>query len=152
MEQTIYKKIYGISGFVEKSIVLPINKVRIRINFMNGIVNADGITPARFSTNDTIVQTAIENSKLYKEGQIKLIKKISIGKIGLRSQSPKIAEEQVVDTHTNPQAFVYPEVKNVQAAKDVLMTTFGVSLSELQNKEQTLGKASELGVSFPNLK
>ena len=119
---------------------------------MNGIVNADGITPARFSTNDTIVQTAIENSKLYKEGQIKLIKKISIGKIGLRSQSPKIAEEQVVDTHTNPQAFVYPEVKNVQAAKDVLMTTFGVSLSELQNKEQTLGKASELGVSFPNLK
>lgn len=46
----------------------------------------------------------------------------------------------------------FPEVKNMQQAKEILETKFGVSLEELQTKASIQAKADELGVVFPNWK
>lgn len=59
----LYKKKYGIYGKVEMSVLIPVNKAKLRINFQDGIINAQGVVPASFTTSDPVVQTAIETTK-----------------------------------------------------------------------------------------
>lgn len=151
MEKTIYKKTYAIYGMIEKSIVLPINKARIRVDFTRGTIGSNGVTPAKFTTSDTVVQTAIENSQMFKNGVIKEHNKTPIRTVTIQQSHKEETPSEDTDK-TGEQLFVYTEVKNVQEAKYILMDDFGVSLAELQNKAQTIEKANQLGVKFPNLK
>lgn len=137
----LYKKRYAIHGKVEMSVLIPINNAKLRVNFTNGVINSNGITPATFSTSDPVVQTAIENNKLYQKGLIKLDKKWKIGEI----------EPLQNDVQENEDSYtVYTDVKSVQSAREVLIRDYKIPLSELQDKERIKNKAEELKVKFPN--
>lgn len=138
----LYKKRYAIHGKVEMSVLIPINNAKLRVNFTNGVINSNGITPATFSTSDPVVQTAIENNKLYEKGLIKLDKKWKIGEV---EEAKEESEEEDTSEYTN-----YPDVKNAQSAREVLIRDYNVSLAELQDKERIKNKAEELKVKFPN--
>lgn len=137
----LYKKRYAIHGKVEMSVLIPINNAKLRVNFTNGVINSNGITPATFSTSDPVVQTAIENNKLYQKGLIKLDKKWKIGEI--EPLQNEVQENE--DSYT-----VYTDVKSVQSAREVLISDYKIPLSELQDKERIKNKAEELKVKFPN--
>lgn len=137
----LYKKRYAIHGKVEMSVLIPINNAKLRVNFTNGVINSNGITPATFSTSDPVVQTAIENNKLYQKGLIKLDKKWKIGEI--EPLQNEVQENE--DSYT-----VYTDVKSVQSAREVLIREYKIPLSELQDKERIKNKAEELKVKFPN--
>lgn len=137
----LYKKRYAIHGKVEMSVLIPINNAKLRVNFTNGVINSNGITPATFSTSDPVVQTAIENNKLYQKGLIKLDKKWKIGEI--EPLQKEVQENE--DSYT-----VYTDVKSVQSAREVLIRDYKIPLSELQDKERIKNKAEELKVKFPN--
>lgn len=137
----LYKKRYAIHGKVEMSVLIPINNAKLRVNFTNGVINSNGITPATFSTSDPVVQTAIENNKLYQKGLIKLDKKWKIGEI--EPLQNEVQENK--DSYT-----VYTDVKSVQSAREVLIRDYKIPLSELQDKERIKNKAEELKVKFPN--
>ena len=137
----LYKKRYAIHGKVEMSVLIPINNAKLRVNFTNGVINSNGITPATFSTSDPVVQTAIENNKLYQKGLIKLDKKWKIGEI--EPLQEEVQENE--DSYT-----VYTDVKSVQSAREVLIRDYKIPLSELQDKERIKNKAEELKVKFPN--
>lgn len=137
----LYKKRYAIHGKVEMSVLIPINNAKLRVNFTNGVINSNGITPATFSTSDPVVQTAIENNKLYQKGLIKLDKKWKIGEI--EPLQNEVQENE--DSYT-----VYTDVKSVQSAREVLIRDYKIPLSELQDKERIKNKAEELKVKFPN--
>lgn len=137
----LYKKRYAIHGKVEMSVLIPINNAKLRVNFTNGVINSNGITPATFSTSDPVVQTAIENNKLYQKGLIKLDKKWKIGEI--EPLQNEVQENE--DSYT-----VYADVKSVQSAREVLIRDYKIPLSELQDKERIKNKAEELKVKFPN--
>lgn len=138
----LYKKRYAIHGKVEMSVLIPVNNAKLRVNFTNGVINSNGITPATFSTSDPVVQTAIENNRLYEKGIIKLDKKWKIGEI---EETKKESPEKETSEYTN-----YPDVKNAQSAREVLIRDYNVSLAELQDKERIKNKAEELKVKFPN--
>ena len=123
------------------SVLVPVNNAKLRINFTNGIINADGIFPATFTTSDPVIQTAIENSTFFQKGLIKIEKSFKIGVIEEEKKKEKVSEEEFR---------LFPEVKNMQSAREILINQFGVSLSELQDKEHVQKKAAQLKIKFPN--
>lgn len=148
----LYKKKYGIYGKVEMSVLIPVNKAKLRINFQDGIINAQGVVPASFTTSDPVVQTAIENHEMYLKGRIKLVKKYKIGEVETETSSQPSKSESPAPETPQDGSMVYEDVKNAQTAKEVLIREFNVPIIELQDKESIKSKAKELGVSFPNWK
>lgn len=148
----LYKKKYGIYGKVEMSVLIPVNKAKLRINFQDGIINAQGVVPASFTTSDPVVQTAIENHEMYLKGRIKLVKKYKIGEVETETSSQPSKSESPSPETPQDGSTVYEDVKNAQTAKEVLIREFNVPIIELQDKESIKSKAKELGVSFPNWK
>lgn len=148
----LYKKKYGIYGKVEMSVLIPVNKAKLRINFQDGIINAQGVVPASFTTSDPVVQTAIENHEMYLKGRIKLVKKYKIGEAETETSSQPSKSESPAPETPQDGSTVYEDVKNAQTAKEVLIREFNVPIIELQDKESIKSKAKELGVSFPNWK
>ena len=148
----IYKKKDGIYGKVEMSVLIPVNKAKLRINFQDGIINAQGVVPASFTTSDPVVQTAIENHEMYLKGRIKLVKKYKIGEVETETSSQPSKSESPAPETPQDGSTVYEDVKNAQTAKEVLIREFNVPIIELQDKESIKSKAKELGVSFPNWK
>ena len=148
----LYKKKYGIYGKVEMSVLIPVNKAKLRINFQDGIINAQGVVPASFTTSDPVVQTAIENHEMYLKGRIKLVKKYKIGEVEMETSSQPSKSESPAPETPQDGSTVYEDVKNAQTAKEVLIREFNVPIIELQDKESIKSKAKELGVSFPNWK
>lgn len=148
----LYKKKYGIYGKVEMSVLIPVNKAKLRINFQDGIINAQGVVPASFTTSDPVVQTAIENHEMYLKGRIKLVKKYKIGEVETESSSQTSKSESPAPETPQDGSTVYEDVKNAQTAKEVLIREFNVPIIELQDKESIKSKAKELGVLFPNWK
>lgn len=148
----LYKKKYGIYGKVEMSVLIPVNKAKLRINFQDGIINAQGVVPASFTTSDPVVQTAIENHEMYLKGRIKLVKKYKIGEVETETSSQPSKSESPAPETPQGGSTVYEDVKNAQTAKEVLIREFNVPIIELQDKESIKSKAKELGVSFPNWK
>jgi len=134
---------YEIKGAVERSCVFKINRAHIRLNFEGGSISSRGIIPAQYSTDKEIIQNAIESSPLYKSGVI------SKGDV---YETEEESDEEVTATDT-ASGCDYPEVINMQKAKEILMAEpYNVSLADLQNKEAVIAKAAKLGITFSNWK
>lgn len=148
---TLYKKKYAIYGKVEMSVLIPVNNAKLRVNFANGVITPSGITPATFSTSDPVVQTAIENNRLYLKGMIKLEKSFKIGEVEVDDEKPA-SDEEKNEKEPESQSSVksYPDVKNVQSAREILISEYSIPIAELQDKERIKMKAEELGIEFPN--
>lgn len=149
----LYKKKYAIYGKVEMSVLIPVNNAKLRVNFANGVITPSGITPATFSTSDPVVQTAIENNRLYLKGVIKLEKSFKIGEVEVNDEKP-VSDEDKNEKEPESQSSVksYPDVKNVQSAREILISEYSIPIAELQDKERIKMKAEELGIEFPNWK
>jgi hypothetical protein len=147
----LYKKRYAIYGKVEMSVLIPLNNAKLRVNFANGVITPSGITPATFSTSDPIVQTAIENHRLYIKGMIKLEKSFKIGEVEVNDEKP-VSDEDKNEKEPESSVKSYPDVKNVQSAREILISEYSIPIAELQDKERIKMKAEELGIEFPNWK
>nr|DAU87716.1 MAG TPA: antifreeze protein-associated protein [Caudoviricetes sp.] len=149
----LYKKRYAIYGKVEMSVLIPVNNAKLRVNFANGVITPSGITPATFSTSDPVVQTAIENNRLYLKGMIKLEKSFKIGEVEVNDEKP-VSDEDKNEKEPESQSSVksYPDVKNVQSAREILISEYSIPIAELQDKERIKMKSEELGIEFPNWK
>ncbi|WP_303733530.1 hypothetical protein, partial [Phocaeicola plebeius] len=128
----LYKKRYAIYGKVEMSVLIPVNNAKLRVNFANGVITPSGITPATFSTSDPVVQTAIENNRLYLKGMIKLEKSFKIGEVEVNDEKP-VSDEDKNEKEPESQSSVksYPDVKNVQSAREILIREYNVPIAEL---------------------
>lgn len=67
-----YKKTYAILHLAEKHTVFHLGKTKVHVSFTGGIITKKGIVPATFTTDDPIVQLAIENSEDFKNGAVTL--------------------------------------------------------------------------------
>ena len=136
-------KIYEIKGVVECSRVFRLGKLCVRCVFSGGAVNETGTVPAVYSTNNPVTQAVIENSELFKEGRISIQSEI-------QEDSDKNSNEENRKEEKSGWTD-FPDVKNSQMAKDVLMSEpFNISLAELTNKISIQTKAKELSITFSN--
>lgn len=85
------KKVYGMVGLMECVTQIKVGKARIELHFTGGFPTAYGVSAARYTTDNPVVQKAIENSAEFKRGKIVLLKKYP---------SPQV--ESVVKSKVNP--------------------------------------------------
>lgn len=128
----------------------------VRVDFRHGSLTTAGVVPATFSTSNPVIQQAVENSPKFKSGIIKMVES-TVVKEAATASGTKGAETSGTGYTVNVpkdeegENAPYPDVKNSQQAKDVLMAEpYRVPLVELGNKAAIQAKAEELGVSFPN--
>lgn len=70
---------YGVFGMMEYQALVPIgSKTIMKINFSDGSLTAMGTNPARYSTDNYMVQHAIENSKDFRRGLICKISEVNV--------------------------------------------------------------------------
>lgn len=69
---------YGVSGMMEYQSLIRFGKNMLKVTFTGGSMNAIGVTPATYTTDNFLIQQAIENSDEYKRGRIRIVKAIDL--------------------------------------------------------------------------
>lgn len=88
-----YKKTYAIFHLTEKHTFFYLGKTKVNVSFTGGIVTKKGVTPATFTTDDPIVQLAIEQSEDFKKGNIKIRSKYLMdGEVNI-GHNPEISRD-----------------------------------------------------------
>lgn len=75
IKTTMKKKVitYGVYGMMEYQSVIKMGKCTMKVNFSDGSVNSFGQNPARFTTDNFMIQHAIEHSYDFRRGLIKIV-------------------------------------------------------------------------------
>ncbi len=132
---------YEIHGQVERNSYFRVGKALIRIEFKGGSINSAECIPARFITDNPLMQKAIEESAAFRCGEIKK------GKVDIIED----VNECAASSENATEVTVFSDVKNMQQARAVLMAEpFLCQLSELQTKAAVKAMAEEKGITFPN--
>lgn len=131
---------YEIHGQIERNCYFRIGKALVRIEFSGGSINSTGVYPAHYVTDNALFQKAIENSEIFRNGEIKR------GRVEIIKEE---GDEALPATNEN-NVQNYPEVTNMQQARTVLMNApYNCTLAQLQNKSAIKAVANEVGVAFP---
>ena len=131
---------YEIHGQIERNCYFRIGKALVRIEFSGGSINSTGVDPAHYVTDNALFQKAIENSEIFRNGEIKR------GRVEIIKEE---GDEALPATNEN-NVQNYPEVTNMQQARTVLMNApYNCTLAQLQNKSAIKAVANEMGVAFP---
>lgn len=134
---------YEIHGQIERNCYFRIGKALVRVDFTGGSINSNGVSPARYVTDNALFQRAIENSEAFRTGEIKQGGVEIIGEESEKKEDASVKD----DAHL----VVQPDVTNMQQARNFLMAEpYNCLLSQLQNKNAVKMVAAEKGVSFPN--
>lgn len=64
---------YGVRGMMEYQALISVGKATLRILFTDGSMNSLGAHPAKFTTNNFMIQHAIENSADFERGKIQVL-------------------------------------------------------------------------------
>lgn len=64
---------YGVYGMMEYQSVIKMGKSTLKVNFSDGSVNSFGQNPARFTTDNFMIQHAIEHSYDFRRGLIQIV-------------------------------------------------------------------------------
>ena len=65
---------YGVYGMMQYQTDVFVGKSKVRVEFEDGSTTAYGVIPAQFTTDNIMIQFAIESSADFKKGKIKRIK------------------------------------------------------------------------------
>lgn len=137
---------YEIHGQIERNCYFRIGKALVRIEFAGGSINSTGVSPAHYVTENALFQKAIENSEIFRSGEIKRGKVEIIEEAG--DNEAAVAKDCGI-VCDNTKAF--PEVTNMQQARSVLMASpYNCTLAQLQTKNAIKTVAQANGVTFPD--
>lgn len=159
------KKItYGVSGMMEYVAVIKLgSKNRISVTFTDGSITAMGVTPATYTTDNLMVQHAIEHSREYARGLIKTVREVELDaevKIDCNAPcceaAPEVVEQEVIEPEIETaenvaalegvEAKIEVEFSNNGDAKVYLEEKFGVAPSKLRTREVIESTALSYGV------
>lgn len=132
-------KVYGVAGLLEWQCLIVSGGVKYHITFSDGAMSATGNTPAKFRTDNPVVQNVIENSAHFKKGRIKLLKQTIIEEEGDKVATP--AAENVKEV----------EVTDLEDAKQFLVDNFNVSPIKLTGKRSITATAKEHNIVFKGI-
>ncbi len=112
-----FKKTYAIFHLTEKHTVFFLGKTKVHVSFTGGQVTKKGVTPATYTTDDPIVQLAIEKSADFKKGAITLKSKYPLQgevKIGKNEPEAYTVTELIRQASVAPVDRQTPEDKQAQ--------------------------------------
>lgn len=167
---------YGILNMMEYHMTVSVGKSKVNVIFTGGSSNAASVVPASFTTDNLMLQIAIQNCRDFKRGLIKIIKTTELDEevpilrnsrekgdelSGKGDEEPTATDflktqpsQSDVPTATdNEPPATGNELKEVKVnvnddAKEYLETNFGVNRSKLLNRETIQKIAAEHGIVF----
>lgn len=148
---------------VEFQALVNIGKAVMKVNFTDGSMTAFGQNPAQFTTTNPVVQFAIQNSKDFKKGRIKIIntieldEEINCGPKVVASVAPA-AEAKKTEAAAAPAVTTEGEEAKVDEiefdcnddAKDYLEKRYGANRQKMRTRAEivALGKTYGLSITF----
>ena len=171
------KTTYGVYNLIEWHALLHLGKGRVKVTFTGGSITTQGVTPATFTTEDPVVQFAIERSPEFKSGKIKVVRRVKleglipIERNGLGPRSKDLAQnhsggmgqdggggfgaedgagssEEGGETAAAGIGMTQVEFASNDEAKDYLEQNFGLVRSKLRNKEDIYKAGKANGVEI----
>lgn len=98
---------YGVSGMMEYQTIIRFGKNTLKVTFTGGSMNAIGVTPATFTTNNFLIQQAIENSNEFKCGRIRIVKFVELDeelRIERAKAAPAAVSQNIAEAPAAPNA------------------------------------------------
>lgn len=152
-----YKKTYAIHNLAEKHTTFHLGKTKVHVSFTGGQVTKKGVNPATFTTEDPIVQLAIEKSKAFVDGAVILLAKYPMQgevKIGMNPQKPKTDLSRVAaENAANPiqeEAPIDKPEDNPEPTPEPATETAEESAQEEETVEEQAGQ-EDAGASNPEV-
>ncbi len=162
---------YGVAGMMEYQAVIKIGRLTMKVLFTDGSANAMGMNPATYSTENLIVQQAIESSDQFKRGLIKVVGVVELdedvqimhnrneenreGLSGSHLEAGENEAEEKADENRRGETaghgtLTEMEFDNNDDAKDYLEQAFGCVRSRLRNREdiKAAGEANGVKIIF----
>lgn len=165
------RKTYGVNGLMEWQANIKAGKTTFKIPFTGGAMTAWGVTPAEYTTDNPIIQHAIEASSFFTSGRIVVLRTkelAQVPKITLEKNADKDATEQ--DNATVPQPVeINPEIEEalkeaqeisevevdsdktvkvtgIEDAAEYLHETYGIAKTKLRTKQSINDVATAQGI------
>ena len=145
-----YKKTYGIDGLLEWHGIVECGGAKMKVSFTNGSVTAYGVAPASFTTENETTQFIIENSKQFKDGRIRIIRKVELGPSAEVSKATVTDIEDVRKVVPSEKLREITDVYNCSDARIWLKEHKNVSVVG-KSKAEIIEIAAKNGIKFPNL-
>jgi hypothetical protein len=139
-----FKKTYGVEGLIDWQVNLKAGKTTLVVNFTGGGLTSYGVTPAQYTTENILYQFIIENSKEFKKGKIKLLRKVE-----LRPVVKDVVDAELVPDHRIKKQEVL-DVFNCSDARIWLKEHRNISIG-VKSRQEIIDIAAANGVAFPNL-
>lgn len=149
------KKItYGVSGMMEYQAIIKIGKATMKVPFSEGSMTAMGVNPAKFTTDNYMVQRAIEHSGDYRRGRIYIVNAIDLDEdvhiegtvmSNVECGMSNEAQREAVKEGSTVMRFGCND-----DARDYLEETFGVTRAKLRTRADILqyGQANGVEIEF----
>ncbi len=133
----------------EWEILLPVAGRIMKIPFSGGTISGTGIRPAAFTTQNEIIQFALENSLHFKSGRVRLIDEMDI-------EDPKTETDETQETPINNEDstgnFTEVEVGSLEEAVDYLVSKFDdANKQQLRSKKAANAFAETKNIRFVGL-
>jgi hypothetical protein len=115
---------YGVSGMIEYQAVISVGRNTAKVSFTGGSQTSSGMRPASFTTDNLILQNAIESCPDYKRGRIytvnviELDEDINVEGRRVRSHSDVTDASAVTDTLDAAQESSKKKSKTVKATEE----------------------------------
>lgn len=140
------KKVYGVKGVIEWHALIPCGKSTMSVKFTGGTLTGYGISPARFATNDRMVQDIIERSEYFKCGKIILMNVYGEVNDNASDKSSKAnSQAQSKDDDGSDKEVI--AVSSIEDAREVLKER-GISWTKLKTESAVLAIAASLNIEF----
>lgn len=105
------KVTYGVPQMMEYHIVVPVGKSKVNVVFSDGSTNAMSASPAKFTTDNLMLQIAIQNCRDFKRGRIIIINEIYLDEEvpilrntskteGIEQPAPELQNKNLDETET----------------------------------------------------
>lgn len=162
---------------MEYQAVIKIGRSQMKVLFTDGSATGYGMNPAMYTTDNLMVQKAIENSDQFKRGRIHIVNSTDLEEEVHVISNPKQIEPEAPELPDNkaegktegeaptvepveavepeatvdePKPLTEMEFDNNDDAKDYLEQTFGCVRSKLRNREdiKAAGEANGVKIIF----
>lgn len=134
---------YGISGMMEYQATIRVGRAMMKVPFSDGTMTAMGVNPAKFTTDNYMVQHAIEQSADYKRGRIYKVNTIELDdevRIERNEVSGERLEVREPEAQVSGERLEVSEVQTVKRfacnddARDYLESAYGVTRSKMRTR------------------
>lgn len=138
---------YGVSGMMEYQAIIRFGKNTLKVTFTGGSMNAIGVTPATFTTNNFLIQQAIENSNEFKRGRIRHVKVVELDE-ELRIERAKPATvavpQNIAEAPSTPNA---ESVNIVEDTKGEIIEQTAPTTEPLPEKQENVATMTQVEFS-----